>query len=215
MSNLEILNNGKILGQYLPSAPAPHPYVENPMVADLEGGNFSIDNIDNISNVNLITNVGTIDNVTTITAENINIDSQGVISSVYDTNVNKPCKLIFINNGSFQITSPSPAEYAFTVPATGLYALNISYEGTWTIPTLPSALQLGIFEETNTSIINYTTLCITSSNASETTTYSASSGLFTLDANTNYKINVNYSAGATPWTLASGSEFNIQLVAFC
>lgn len=49
MSNKEILDsNSKIYGQYLPSAPAPHPYVENPMVENLNTAGFDIDNVGNI-----------------------------------------------------------------------------------------------------------------------------------------------------------------------
>lgn len=49
MSNLEILNNGKIYGQYLPQAPAPHPYVENPMASDLDAAGFNINNVEEVA----------------------------------------------------------------------------------------------------------------------------------------------------------------------
>jgi hypothetical protein len=49
MSNKEILDlNSKIYGQYLPSAPAPHPYVENPMADDLDANAFNIINIGSV-----------------------------------------------------------------------------------------------------------------------------------------------------------------------
>jgi len=49
MSNKEILDlNSKIYGQYLPSAPAPHPYVENPMADDLDASAFNIINIGSV-----------------------------------------------------------------------------------------------------------------------------------------------------------------------
>jgi hypothetical protein len=46
MSVSQILNaNGVISNQYLPANPDPHPYVENPMVENLDCGGFQLSNV--------------------------------------------------------------------------------------------------------------------------------------------------------------------------
>ena len=49
MSNKEILDlNNQIYAQYLPTGPS-HPYVQNPMINNLDGDNYSINNLSTIS----------------------------------------------------------------------------------------------------------------------------------------------------------------------
>lgn len=50
MANKEIFDiNNQILGKYLPQAPAPHPYVENPMASNLDAGGFNINDISEVA----------------------------------------------------------------------------------------------------------------------------------------------------------------------
>jgi len=84
MSNKEILDlNSKIYGQYLPSAPAPHPYVENPMVDDLDASDF---NIINVGSLIFQSTVPTIESVTLNCDENgaLNIKPTQGIMRVYN-----------------------------------------------------------------------------------------------------------------------------------
>ena len=123
MSAAVLLNsNGKILNQYLPQAPTPTNYVENPMTKDLDCAQFHIINVDNIECNKLIPAV-IVDNVATIGSPGqvLMSESTGIEWKTVSSNVG------FVPfEKQTQFTSSEPLLPQFTPAKTGLHMFTVT-----------------------------------------------------------------------------------------
>lgn len=138
MSVARILDplTGKIEAKFLPTGQQPaHPYVENPMVNNLDGNNLNIDNIFHLQCTELIP--GTIEDVNGLTGQPGEVLESTGVAVQYVTISRDVGTVIQTITGPFEIDG-NPVGAQFTIPKEGAYLFSIYIDAeTLVVPPAP------------------------------------------------------------------------------